>query len=97
MQGWSRVLDDIARQVLNMNDAEHHWAFQYPSTLTEGTVVSTNAAEDPVFMGSWTERADAVIRGGLVHLLCYKKRPSIVGFLADCQWFDNDFRSNPVV
>jgi hypothetical protein len=91
-QGWRPIIEAIAQDVLNMKDDEHTWTFQYPPVVKDKVIISTAPTENPYTMGSWTRRADCMIRHDVVHFLCYKKRPSKVGFLHDGQWFPDDFR-----
>ena len=78
--------------VLNVKDTDHQWTFQFPAALVEGARFSTNPGVDPLFLPSWTSRADGGIRHSLLYLLCYKKFFDRANFRDIKDWFDDAFR-----
>jgi hypothetical protein len=82
-----------AEAILNLRDAEHSWTLPVPDRLPEGVRFSTQPNQEPLFMGSWTERMDGGVLGGNPYFLLFKKVGQIVGFYSDEHWFDDEFRA----
>jgi hypothetical protein len=96
---WARAVDQAAHEILNMSGTArldlqaypYTWAFQFPPHIGEGTVISTNPDVSPDSL-RWTDRADALVHGGSIWLMAYKRRPPAMGFAPDGRWFDDAFR-----
>jgi hypothetical protein len=82
-----------AEAILNLRDAQHGWTLPVPPRLAEGVRFSTRPDQEPLFMGSWTERLDGGVLGGNPYFLLFKKVGQIVGFYSDEHWFDDEFRA----
>jgi len=80
-------LDAVAHALLNVPAASH-----LPQPNADNVLVSTNPYQDPFSALNWAARVDALLYGGAAYILCYKRRPELMGFKNDAQWFHDDFR-----
>jgi hypothetical protein len=67
--------------------------FQFPKSIEEGARFSTDAAQEPVIMPSWTSRIDGGVHAERLFFLLFKTRQSGDGrviLLNSHHWFDGE-------
>ena len=83
-----------AKEILNLQDAEHQWIFQFPAKVTDGIKFSTNLGADPLNLASWKDRADGGVHQGVLYFICYKKFFDMGDYRDIQNWFDDAFRTH---
>lgn len=66
-------------------------AWKFPP-VSEGGIASTNPSAHPMMMKSWTLRADAGIRRGVLWFLGFKRVEQILGYASPTTWFEEPYR-----
>lgn len=72
----------------DLSDRDYEVKLRWPASLSEGVQFSSNPDANLLRLNSWHERVDAVVEGGRLAVLIYKKVPQLMIYQDGSKWFE---------
>ena len=67
---------------------EYEVQLRWPGAVADGARFSSNPEADRLRLLAWHERVDALVEGGRLGVVIYKKIPQLIGYQDGSQWFE---------
>jgi hypothetical protein len=72
----------------DLDGRDYDARLRWPNAVADGARFSSNPDANLFHMNAWHERVDALVEGGRLSVLIYKKIPQLMGYQDGSQWFE---------